>query len=139
MKGPGLTKPRRTSETLISSHTLDADEESKTSEALDLRQHRKFLLYVAVDKVGDPADSYVQIIVKFNEISTGTFIAYMNGPFGLFIVHEDQISAAGTPHRESASGDCVGSYMKVTAQAHEGTTLDSSNYFKVTVEAELVD
>jgi len=139
MKQPKSTKPRREKTTLINNHTLDADAESKTSDALDIRNFRKFLLYVSVDKMGDPADSTIQIILKFHDISTGTFVAYMNGPFGYFLVHEDQISAAGTPHNECVSGECLGNYLKVTATAAKGTTLDASNYFKVTAEIETVD
>lgn len=128
------------SHTFISGEVLDSDGDSKLSNVFNCKKYSKFLLYVQIVEIGNPADSTVQIKVKFSDSENGQYHDYMNGPFGFMMWEEDAIPSGTEGLVVCTSGDCDGKYIKVYIEADRpaGATLDASNYFTVTVKADFM-
>lgn len=128
----------KVTQTFIAVERLYSDGASKLSDAFHCEKYSKLLLYVQIVETGDPADSIVQIKVRFSDSEDGQYYDYQTGPFGYMLWEEDAIPSGAVGLMVCTSGDCVGKYMKVYIEAAVGATLNATNYFTVTVKADFM-
>ena len=134
-----MGEPKKTQQTFIDRKVLNEDGAAEISSPVDCGPYRKFQLLVRIVETGDPADSTVQVVVKFADEKDRVYHDYQNGPFGFMLWEEDAIPAGDEGLLVATSGDCVGKTMKVYVVAKKGVTLDATNYFTVTIKAHFMD
>jgi len=115
------------------SELLNSNGDSALSEAVDVRPWDEMLLYVDIERTGDPGAATLQVVTRFSPAEAGLYHDYMNGPFGHMIFENTQIGARIS---HCIQGRCPGRWMKVYILA-TGAGIDGDNYYEATISTDL--
>lgn len=134
-----MTRPEKAAHRFFDRKVLNADAMIEHSTPFSVAAYRKFALHVHILETGTPSDSTVQIIVQFYNKEADEWSDYMNDAFGYMIWEEDAIPAGEKGLSVVTQGECVSRKMRVKLISAKGTTLDATNYFTVSVDADFMD